>query len=55
MSIYEKLYWSSQTDEQLRNTMFDTELLDTERRLAKKELTKRTTENSIDDVQRRFD
>jgi hypothetical protein len=55
MSIYEKIYWSSQTDEQLRKTMFDTGLLDTERGLAKKELTKRTTQSTINDLQGRFD
>lgn len=54
MTLYKKLYWSSHTAQELRNKMFDQNLLDRERRQAKAELIKRTTNNKIDDVHRRY-
>lgn len=47
---YEEWYWSNRTDAQLRRTMYDTELLETERLDARKELTRRTYKQKIDDT-----
>lgn len=54
MTLYKTLYWTMQTTEQLRSTMFDTDLLDRERQQAKDEFIRRTTNEKIDDVFGRY-
>jgi hypothetical protein len=51
MTFFNDWYWSNLTVQELRKTLFNTELLDTERFRAKQELIRRTTKYSIDDLQ----
>ena len=47
---YEEWYWSNRTDKQLRRTMYDEGQLDSERRDAKRELMRRTHNQTINDT-----
>lgn len=47
---YEEWYWSNRTDKQLRRTMYDEGLLEAERKDARKELMRRTHNQTIDDT-----
>lgn len=50
MDKYNEFIWSKYTDTELRTKMYDTELLDRERKLARRELVRRTHTQKIDDT-----
>lgn len=49
-NAYDKWYWSNRTDNELRRTMYDDGQLDSERRDARIEMTRRTHKQTIDDT-----
>lgn len=50
MINFKDMYWSTQSTTELRNAMFNTDLLDSYRNDAKNEFIRRTTDYKIDDV-----